>query len=47
MKCSDCAYHFCDIEEYIDETGETRYREIGTAYCHYFSNDGYAPCELD
>lgn len=39
MKCKDCCYCYADV----DDEGRPTSRE----YCHYFNDDGYAPCEVD
>lgn len=39
MKCKDCLYCYADVDEEGNPTGYE--------YCHYFNDDGYAPCEVD
>ena len=39
MSCNNCGYHYADC----DSSGIP----TGNAYCHYYYNDGYAPCEVD
>lgn len=39
MKCTDCAYYWCEC----DENG----KPIDHPFCHYQYNDGYAPCEVE
>lgn len=39
LKCADCSYFYADC----NEQGYTH----SSPYCHYYHNDGYAPCEID